>query len=193
MPRQNRFRYRLEGFDPTWHDLPPDRGDVTYTNLSPGRYRLHVRAANSDGVWNDAGASLALYVLPPWWGTMWFRLLAVGHLRRVRVGARPGHDPDREADEHEPAPEGDHAGVDGAAGAVARGLEHRDEGRQADAERHEDEVEEGGDAELQARELERAHLGSGTAAVGRRGPGFTEISWACMVPLWWRREFRQRR
>jgi signal transduction histidine kinase/CheY-like chemotaxis protein len=30
-----------------------------------------VQASNSDGVWNTDGASLALVILPPWWGTWW--------------------------------------------------------------------------------------------------------------------------
>jgi PAS domain S-box-containing protein len=86
-PRENRFRYRLEGFDPAWQDLPADRDEVTYTNLSPGKYRLLVRAANSDGAWNEAGTSLTLNVLPSWWGTTWFRLLAVGGLAIALVAA----------------------------------------------------------------------------------------------------------
>jgi serine phosphatase RsbU (regulator of sigma subunit) len=35
-----------------------------------------VRGANSDGVWNDEGASLRIIVTPPFWATWWFRLLS---------------------------------------------------------------------------------------------------------------------
>jgi len=94
----------------------------------------------------------------------------------------PGHDPDGEADEHEPAPEPHHAGVHGPARAVARGLEHGHEGGQADAERHEDEVEDGGDAELQARELEGRHRRGCTAAVPCAEPALTETSSTRIVP-----------
>ena len=34
-------------------------------------------ACNEDGVWNEAGASLAVMVLPPFWQTWWFLTLAV--------------------------------------------------------------------------------------------------------------------
>ncbi|HSI58757.1 MAG TPA: ATP-binding protein, partial [Ideonella sp.] len=53
------------------------RREAFYTNLSPGSYRFSVRAANDDGVWNDAGASLSFTVLPAFWQTWWFRLLCV--------------------------------------------------------------------------------------------------------------------
>jgi signal transduction histidine kinase/DNA-binding response OmpR family regulator len=34
-----------------------------------------VRAANKDGVWNEAERSLTVRILPPWWATLWARLL----------------------------------------------------------------------------------------------------------------------
>ena len=36
---------------------------------------FRVQAANSDGVWNEEGTSVAVVVLPPWWRTMWAYLL----------------------------------------------------------------------------------------------------------------------
>ena len=36
-----------------------------------------VRAANSDGVWNEHGAGLRIVVQPQWWQTWWFLLLAI--------------------------------------------------------------------------------------------------------------------
>ncbi|MCB1560369.1 MAG: diguanylate cyclase [Xanthomonadales bacterium] len=71
---RNRFAYQLEGFDREFILTDAHRPRATYTNLDPGNYRFHVRAANKDGYWNDVGAHLAITVLPPWWGTWWFRL-----------------------------------------------------------------------------------------------------------------------
>ena len=51
---RNQYRFMLEGFDEDWRKPGPERR-ATYTNLDPGRYRLRVKAANSDGVWNEAG------------------------------------------------------------------------------------------------------------------------------------------
>jgi signal transduction histidine kinase/ligand-binding sensor domain-containing protein/DNA-binding response OmpR family regulator len=72
-PARNRYRYRLEGYDEGWYSAGRER-TATYTNLDPGTYAFHVQAANSDGVWNEEGATLALTILPPWWGTWWARL-----------------------------------------------------------------------------------------------------------------------
>nr|CRH05301.1 Putative Two-component hybrid sensor and regulator [Candidatus Magnetococcus massalia] len=76
-PEKNRYSYRLQGLDKQWNSASAPPYSARYTNLTPGRYTLHIRAANSFGVWNDAGRSLEITVLPPWWGTLWFRLITV--------------------------------------------------------------------------------------------------------------------
>jgi signal transduction histidine kinase/ligand-binding sensor domain-containing protein len=75
-PEEVRFRYRLETSDRDWVEAGPRR-TAYYTMIPPGRYLFRVLACNNDGVWNDAGASLRLHVLPPWWMTWWFRGLVV--------------------------------------------------------------------------------------------------------------------
>jgi signal transduction histidine kinase len=46
-------------------------------NLKPGTYTFHVIACNSDGVWNESGASLNFTILPAWYQTLWFRFTCV--------------------------------------------------------------------------------------------------------------------
>ena len=75
-PRKVRFRYKLEGRDATWQD-PGTRRQAFYNDLSPGKYRFQVIACNNDGVWNEQGATLGFSVLPAWYQTAWFRLLAL--------------------------------------------------------------------------------------------------------------------
>jgi signal transduction histidine kinase len=53
------------------------RRDVSYTNLPPRRYAFHVRAANSDGIWNDKGATLEFILAPAYFQTIWFMLLCI--------------------------------------------------------------------------------------------------------------------
>ena len=77
-PDKSRFRYRLEGFDAGWVEVDSRRRFVTYTNLEPGNYVLRVKASNGDGVWSEASRSLRIAVVPPWWSTAWFQLLAGG-------------------------------------------------------------------------------------------------------------------
>ena len=80
IPERVKFRYRLDGFDHEWSG-PVSSGEAIYTNLSPGSYRFHVMASNSDGSWNSAVAALGFEIAPVFWQTWWFRLsglLAVG-------------------------------------------------------------------------------------------------------------------
>jgi signal transduction histidine kinase/ligand-binding sensor domain-containing protein len=75
-PEKNMYAYMLENFDRHW--VYPDKiGEVTYTNLEPGKYVFHVKGSNNDGLWNETGTSLRITILPPWWGTWWFRLIVL--------------------------------------------------------------------------------------------------------------------
>jgi signal transduction histidine kinase/ligand-binding sensor domain-containing protein len=75
-PDQVRFRYQLRGQDPDWIEAGARR-TANYSYLAPGGYTFQVLAANSDGVWNEAGASLRVVVVPPFYRTWWFRGLLV--------------------------------------------------------------------------------------------------------------------
>jgi signal transduction histidine kinase/ligand-binding sensor domain-containing protein len=65
------FKYRLEGLDRDWVEAGTRR-TAYYSHLPPGTYTFRVAAANSDGVWNEAGARLRVTVRPPFWRTWWF-------------------------------------------------------------------------------------------------------------------------
>jgi signal transduction histidine kinase/ligand-binding sensor domain-containing protein/DNA-binding response OmpR family regulator len=69
-PGKNRYAYRMVGFNDVWIDAGDTR-TATYTNLPPGSYTFQVRGSNNDGVWNEAGTSLELRILPPWWQSRW--------------------------------------------------------------------------------------------------------------------------
>jgi ligand-binding sensor domain-containing protein len=73
-PAQNKYRYKLEGFDKDWIDAG-NRRYVSFTNLPYRKYRLRIKAANSDGKWNEEGISVKIRIKPPLYGTTWFRLL----------------------------------------------------------------------------------------------------------------------
>ncbi|MBN1271477.1 MAG: GHKL domain-containing protein [Candidatus Aminicenantes bacterium] len=76
-PAKNRFAYILEGVDPQWNYTDAQHRHVTYTNISPGHYTFHVKAANSDGVWNETGKILKIHIAPPFWKTWWFKGISV--------------------------------------------------------------------------------------------------------------------
>jgi len=68
------FAYYLDGFEADWNELY-GKNEVTYTNLKPGEYRFRVKSQNDSGFWNEPGSSLVLIIAPPFWETIWFRIL----------------------------------------------------------------------------------------------------------------------
>ena len=70
-PQKNQYAYKLVGLNNKWVYLK-NRRYCSFTNLYPGRYVLHVKASNNDGVWNEKGTSLILDIEPPFWMTWWF-------------------------------------------------------------------------------------------------------------------------
>ncbi len=76
-PQDNQYAYKLEGFDDQWIYVDARNRIANYTNLSPGKYVFKVRGSNNDGVWNNIGAELTLFIAPPFWRTWWFISLSV--------------------------------------------------------------------------------------------------------------------
>ena len=75
-PAENKYAYILEGYDDDWVQAGGLRS-VTYTNLDPATYTFRVKAANSDGVWNNNGDSIIIIIRPPWWTAWWAWLLYI--------------------------------------------------------------------------------------------------------------------
>lgn len=72
---KTKFMYYLEGYDTDWSS-PTSVRFVSYTELPGGDYTFKVKATNSDGVWNEIPSELKIKVIPPWWKTTWFYILA---------------------------------------------------------------------------------------------------------------------
>jgi hypothetical protein len=75
-PSKMRFAYRLEGFDDDWVSAGTERV-AHYTRLPPGNYRFQVLASNDSGLWNRAGASVALRLAPRYYQTSLFLMACV--------------------------------------------------------------------------------------------------------------------
>ncbi len=90
-PEHVRLKYRMEGLDKEWIEAG-SRRVAYFSHLPAGSYTFHVIAANSDGVWNETGATLSVVVHPPFWRTRWFILVAglssltlIGLVYRARI------------------------------------------------------------------------------------------------------------
>jgi ligand-binding sensor domain-containing protein len=71
---KNAFAYMLEPFDKEWNYVDNVRS-ATYTNLDPGTYVFKVKGSNNDKVWNENPATITLTITPPYWKTLWFKIL----------------------------------------------------------------------------------------------------------------------
>ena len=85
-PEKNNYAYELEGFDKDWV-MSGNRRSASYTNLPPGQYTFRVKAANSDGVWNEEGTAIGITIEPPFWATWWFRILGFLGIAGVVYGS----------------------------------------------------------------------------------------------------------
>lgn len=74
--QHNTFAYKLEGYDKEWYYMT-EKQPVSYSNLPQGTYRFLVKAANSDGKWNETPTQLEIVVLPVWYKTWWALLLFI--------------------------------------------------------------------------------------------------------------------
>lgn len=91
-PDNTTYYYQLEGFNHEWQRLPAGSRHISYTNLAPGRYTLHVKAENSDGVPSANVATLGIVIKPPFYATaaaklvyaVLFVLLVLAALAMVR-------------------------------------------------------------------------------------------------------------
>lgn len=72
----NTFAYMLKGYDREWYYTTNSR-IVSYSNLPQGTYHFLVKAANSDGKWNEQPTELEIIILPVWYKTWWAILLFI--------------------------------------------------------------------------------------------------------------------
>lgn len=75
-PQKNRYAYRLVNYADDWIDGRGSRS-VTYSKLPPGEYRFEVKGSNNDGVWSETPAAVRIVIVPPFWMTMYFRVILV--------------------------------------------------------------------------------------------------------------------
>lgn len=70
-----KFKYKLVGFDKDWILLEGNQERMMhYENLPPGQYTFRVIAGNSDGIWNNTGASFGFTLKPWFYETLTFKI-----------------------------------------------------------------------------------------------------------------------
>lgn len=88
-----KYAYKLEGLNTQWYYTNENR--VTFTTLPSGRYKLLIKACNSDGIWNEDVSELNIRVLPPWylntWSIILYIILTIGLITLLVLRTRRHH------------------------------------------------------------------------------------------------------
>lgn len=74
---QCKYAYYLEGYDKDWHYVDASLRQATFENIPSGTYKLHIKAADSYGHWNEIAYSIRIKVLPPWYASWWAYLIYI--------------------------------------------------------------------------------------------------------------------
>jgi ligand-binding sensor domain-containing protein len=82
-PANLNFQYKLENYDRDWirsHDR-----SATYSSLQPGDYIFKVKTSDTEDFTDAEEVSVAFTIMPPFWKTGWFLVLAV--IAAIAAGA----------------------------------------------------------------------------------------------------------
>lgn len=83
---QERYAYRLKGYDEAWNEPAIGEHTARYTSLPSGNYTFQVRAIDNRGRWSDEVTEIKVSVTPYFYKSWWFftilLVLAVAGLRR---------------------------------------------------------------------------------------------------------------
>ncbi|MFH1050419.1 MAG: two-component regulator propeller domain-containing protein [bacterium] len=75
-PQLNQYAYIIDGINDDWIYLGT-QNSIILAGIEPGNYILRITASNNDAVWNEKGIMIHLIIVPPFWMTIWFKILVV--------------------------------------------------------------------------------------------------------------------
>ena len=76
LPERNEYQYCLTKEDEKDEWIyAGKRRFATFTNIDPGNYYFKVKGSNSDRLWNEKPTTLHIIISPPFWQTLWFKVL----------------------------------------------------------------------------------------------------------------------
>lgn len=63
-PKENNYKYMLEGLDSEWQSTKGSNNHLSYSNLPTGEYVLRIKGTNSDKLWSSNEIQLKIKVMP---------------------------------------------------------------------------------------------------------------------------------
>jgi hypothetical protein len=76
-PEQIEYAYRLSGVDREWKYTNSPNSNITYSNLSPGKYTFGLKAQIPGGNWQAEPVEYTIAIEPAFWQTSWFKFLCI--------------------------------------------------------------------------------------------------------------------
>ncbi len=65
-PNKNQYAYKFDGDNQEWINNG-NRRFLTFSNMTPGLYKLWIKGSNNDNVWNENGTFIIIRIKPPWY------------------------------------------------------------------------------------------------------------------------------
>lgn len=75
VPEDNRFKYKLQGYDKDWIITGHEQRFAAYSNLDAGEYTFLLTSSNNDDVWSSAVKSIKIIIEPAPWFTWWAKTI----------------------------------------------------------------------------------------------------------------------
>jgi signal transduction histidine kinase len=85
-PEKIHMQYRLDDVDQDWLDAAANTGAI-YPSFPAGIHKFHVRACNSDGIWDRTGIVYNITQMPYYYETKLFRFTLLGMLGLLLAAA----------------------------------------------------------------------------------------------------------
>jgi signal transduction histidine kinase/ligand-binding sensor domain-containing protein len=96
-PVRHTYQYKLERIDKNWIDAG-QHNFANYTELEPGEYIFRVKVTGTGGT--DTEASVKIYIIPPFYKTWWFNVLAFVAAGVIVLGVIQGRQQQDKLDRH---------------------------------------------------------------------------------------------
>ncbi len=73
--QQYQYAYYLDNYEDNWNFVG-NRTYASYSNIPPGEYTFKVKSSESGSNWDNPVTSIKVVVHPPWYFTLWAKILA---------------------------------------------------------------------------------------------------------------------
>src|SRR5258705_1044862 len=85
-PANNNYEYILyKGGDTVWNKID-GKPELTFSEITPGKYQLLLRAGNGFGDYSEKITAFPVEIIPPFWQTIWFKVIALAAIGFIFYG-----------------------------------------------------------------------------------------------------------